>query len=109
MIPRWLSDERSRNQNDTGRRPGARIVSRPSTRAQVRAAEVRAAEMRAVREHDLLDLLSVRDTRDAELRGAVVTLLSECNAKVLAAFGTLLRFVTRPRPTRRRPRPARRQ
>jgi hypothetical protein len=95
---------RSRNLEDTGQPPGARIVSHPSRRAEVRAAEVH-----AVRERDLLDLLSLRDARDEELRGAVVTLLSECNAKVLAAFGTLLRFVTRPRPTRRRPRPERRQ
>jgi len=57
---------------------------------------------RAMRERDRLDLLSLRDAKDEQLRGALVTLLSECDPKALASFGTILRFVARPRPARRR-------
>ncbi len=59
------------------------------------------AEVRAARERDRLDLLSLRDTRDEQLRGALVILFSKCDPEVLAAFGTIIRFAAQ-RPARRR-------
>jgi len=59
------------------------------------------AEVRSARERDQLDLLSLRNTRDEQLRGALVTLFSKCDPEVLAAIGTVLRFAAQ-RPARRR-------
>ena len=77
-------------------------MSRPSRREEVRSARERGQlALRSARERDRLDLLSLRDAKDEELRGALVTLLSECDPKALASVGTILRFVAMPRPRRR--------